>query len=534
VDNKSVLLISFYNSKALGVRYLEKSLKQAGIPVNVVILKNFNSRKPQELTETELELLKDVIEKVKPGLVGLSVMTSFYLESVYKVNYILKENFNIPVVWGGAYPTLFPKKCLEHADYVIMGEGERSIVKLTNIVFNNAAHYTECNEDNTDFFTGLENIENLAYRMKGNNENLETANSDANSSENNKIIINELGHLCQELDEYGYPEIDNMNKYLINNDKLTLGDPLTKSLSYELLASRGCPFSCSYCSSINFHRLYKGKGNYIRFRSVKNVIDELIEAKKRIKNLRFIHFWDEIFPEDENWIDEFTSLYKNEVNLPFGIWVHPLKINRSLIEKLVYAGLYKAVMGIQSGSIRIRKEIFHRLETQEDIINASKILSECKVPRVVYDFILRHPFETQEDIMQSFELCTKLHKPFELQLHGLNFLPGTDIVDMAIKSGIANADELEKIMYAPMKQQYTSYWGINDKDIMINFWYSMIYMTQFNFLNNLTSLILRKVKGSDVEAKFPLKLLTNSKKILVLIAKIKDYYLKLRLVTRNS
>jgi anaerobic magnesium-protoporphyrin IX monomethyl ester cyclase len=196
-------------------------------------------------------------------------------------------------------------------------------------------------------------------------------------------------------------------------------------------------------------------------------------------------------------------------------------------------------MGIQSGSPRIRRDIFHRVETQEDIIGASKVLSECKIPRIVYDFMLRHPFETKEDIMQSFELCTKLYKPFELQLHGLNFLPGTDIVDLAIKMGVADAKELEEVMYAPMKQQYTSYWGVNDRDMTINFWYSMIYMTQFKFLDPITNHILAKFNDTTndpkaIETEFPLKLIMNSNKMLMFAAKMKDYYLKLRLVTRSS
>jgi len=277
----------------------------------------------------------------------------------------------------------------------------------------------------------------------------------------------------------------------------------------------------------------------VRFRSVNNVIEELKEAKKKIKNLKFVQFWDEIFPQDKNWIDEFVVQYKQEIDLPFSIWTHPLKINKELIDKLVHAGLYKAVMGIQSGSLRIRRNIFHRVETQEDIIKASRILSECKVPRIVYDFMLRHPFETREDIIQSFELCKRLYKPFELQLHGLNFLPGTDIIGLAIKSGVVDAVDLEKKMYAPMKQQYTSYWGINDKDMVINFWYSMIYMTQFQFLDPITDYVLAKLKEkrndlSVIEPNFSLKLFMNSVKMLVPIAKIKDYYFKFRLITRIS
>lgn len=70
------------------------------------------------------------------------------------------------------------------------------------------------------------------------------------------------------------------------------------------------------------------------------------------------------------------------------------------------------------------------------ILEASAVLAGCRVPQVTYDLMLRHPFETEEDIRQTFELCTELRRPFELQLHGLYFLPGTDIIKIAEKHGM--------------------------------------------------------------------------------------------------
>ena len=39
----------------------------------------------------------------------------------------------------------------------------------------------------------------------------------------------------------------------------------------------------AHCSSINLNRLYRGKGKYVRFRSAESVINELQEAKRKIK-----------------------------------------------------------------------------------------------------------------------------------------------------------------------------------------------------------------------------------------------------------
>ena len=448
--NKRILLIAFYNQKALGVKYISETLKRAGYDPHVLFLKGYNSKKPSEVSDTELSLLKQLISKIDPGCIALSVMSSLYLREIIKVNDHIRKASSCPVIWGGVYCTLFPERCLEHADYVIRGEGEEAIVELLDALI--------AGRDPSD-------VQNLAYRK------------------NDTVIINPLRPLIQDLDSLGYPGIGQDNVYFINGDKLTEKDPIINSLTYETTASRGCPFACSYCSSINLKRLYVGKGKFVRFRSVDNVMQELKEAKEKIKRLKLIHFWDEIFTDDIDWIEEFKVRYRKEVGIPFTIWGHPLRIGEETIKNLVDAGLYHIVVGIQSGSARVRKEIFHRAETQEQIIDASRIISKCKVPVVSYDFILQHPFESVDDLKETFELCLKLEPPFDLNLHGLYFLPGTDIVDMAISEGLFSHDYMERKMYGSIQEQYDIYWGVGSGKLdEARLWSALIYMTQFRSL----------------------------------------------------
>lgn len=492
---KSILLIGFYNEKALGVRYLANAFKKKGYTPHILFLKKFNSVKPEVVTEKELKLLVDLINEVKPSYIGLSVMSSLYLESIYLVNDTIKENSNIPLIWGGVYATLFPSESLNYCDYVIRGEGEEALPELINSL--------EYNEDISD-------IKNLAFK---NNVN--------------EIAINDMRPVIEDLDSLGSPEIGGSNKYLIHDDNLTHGDPQLKSFTYELSASRGCPFACSYCSSINLKRLYAGKGKYVRFRGVDSVIEELKIAKKKIKNLKLIHFWDEIFSDEPGWIEQFNKRYKKEINLPFNIWGHPLKISENIISNLVDAGLNQIVVGIQSGSPRIRKEVFNRRESQDAIINSSKILSECKVPNVIYDFMLQHPFETIQDLKETFELCMAMEPPFQLQIHGLNFLPGTDIVDAAINEGHLDDEELDRIMYSSLQDQYDMYWGpaavnsINENDV----WISLIYLTQFPKLKT----IIRNL-SKDIETGNKIKATVMLQKIMKNIVRAKNLTHKVKLV----
>lgn len=466
--NKPVLLIGFYNTKAMGVRYLERALIESGFKVYSLFLKNFNSTNPKAVTEKELILLKELIHSLEPGLIGLSVMSTLYFETVEKVNALIRNNFDIPIVWGGIYASLFPEKSLKYADFALRGEGEESILELADAVLGRKPYH---------------NILNLAYK-----------NPDGS------VVVNKLRPLCNSLDELGYPLFNLDNKFLIEDDHLTHEDPMFRSVSYELSASRGCPFTCSYCSSVNLRRMYGAAKNYVRFRSVSSVIRELEEAVCHMKNLKVIRFWDEIFADDENWVSEFADQYKNKIRLPFEIWTHPLKVKEHTISMLVEAGLYKVVMGIQSGSSYIRREIFHRCETQEDILNAVRVLNSQKVPHIIYDFMLRHPFEKEEDLRQTYELCVKIPGPFELQLHGLSFLPGTDILKIAQRKGIPVLESQRRESAASLKDNYRTHWGRQSSNSMINFWYSLIYISQFNFGRQLSQ-YFAKASKSDLNVR---------------------------------
>ncbi len=442
---KTVVLIAFYNTKALGVRYLETAMQKAGYAVKTIFFKGFNSQNPKVATEKEIELCLSEIRRADPLFVGLSVMSSMYLESVELLCKALRT-LDCPLVFGGAFASMFPERFLDlGGSYVIRADGEAPMVKLANAML-----------------AGEDSRQNpsLCYKKDG------------------EVIVNPIGDLLEDIDAYGLPAIECADACYIENDTIGYGDPQLGAMSYEVIASRGCPFTCSYCCCINLHRMFPKDMKYVRTRSVESVMAELIEAKKKLKKLVFVHFYDEIFPNTPGWIDEFIVQYKKHIHLPFTIWSHPKMVKEDELKKLVSVGLTEVIMGIQSGSPYIRKEIFHRYETQEDVIEATKLIRRSGVFWTSYDFMLQHPFEKIEHLQETYRLVEQLAMPLELQLHGLNFLPGTDIVDMAIRQGLITKEEMDKIMYAPMQAQFDAYWKREDERES-RLWYRLIYCLQF-------------------------------------------------------
>lgn len=449
MSKPKVMLLAFYNKKALGVRYLHTALDGAGYPVRAIFYKDFNSVHPRKTTQAELELLRRDIAEQKPLFVGLSVMSSMYLETIDAIIEMIQKNFEIPIVCGGAYATMVPERFLDMGvPYVIRSDGEHAICRLANALENG--------DDPSD-------IPSLCYRKDGKN------------------VINEIGDILNDIDGYGIPTINCPDSCFIDNDKVVPGDPQLDTLSYEVIASRGCPFTCSYCASNNLRKILPKGIKGVRTRSAKSVIDELKEATKHCKRIAFVHFYDEIFPNLPGWVDEFVVEYKKHINLPFTIWTHPKMTDETVLKKLVSVGLTEVIMGIQTGSEHIRRDIFHRYETSEDVVEATRKIRDSGVFWSSFDFMLQHPFESIEDLKDSYWLGKRLHGPFELQLHGLNFLPGTDIVPMAIEAGHYTPEEMDRVMYATMEEQFGVFWK-RETSRESDLWYRMLFCLQFKSL----------------------------------------------------
>ncbi|MBQ4123157.1 B12-binding domain-containing radical SAM protein [bacterium] len=476
--SNKILLLAFYLEKAPGIRYLANYLLKNGFEPTICFVKT-SPTNPSSISKKEKELLKELIEKNDFLFIGLSILSSYTLSEVIKVNNMIREHYNIPVVWGGVYPSLMPEDCAKYCDILIKGEGELALLELANTIRNGQ---------------DWKNIQNVCYY-----------------DENGNYHENKLRPLVENLDEIGYPLISDKHMYLIEGNKIFNEDPQLNSNfpqnweSYELTTTRGCPFGCSYCSSSKIREIYKGNGKFFRFRSVDNVIKELTEAIEKNPNIKEIRFWDEVFTTNKEWIEEFSKKYKEKIGLRFVTWGHPLLIEKETMEMLVDAGLRRIIVGFQSGSPHVRNEIFKRPESNEQIIEASKILSSFPELEVYYDLIICHILENISELKETFDLCMKLSAPFGLQIHGLSFLPKTDIIQTMINDGLYTEDELNNIFNAPFEENYrqwngprSDYYADNPEKEM---WANLIYLTQYKSIRKKLINFIKSPKKNEKRIK---------------------------------
>lgn len=179
--------------------------------------------------------------------------------------------------------------------------------------------------------------------------------------------------------------------------------------------------------------MYKNKGRYLRKRSVKNVINELIEAKKKFKNIQLVQIFDDNFiTRSDEELELFAKEYRKHIAIPFYCLANPDLVNESNIKILRQAGLEFLQIGIQSGSDRVNYDIYKRKISNKKIYECAMICHENSVS-VSFDIIFNNPYESLKDLKNTLDLVTSLPKPFKLNGHNLLFYPDSELTDKALE-----------------------------------------------------------------------------------------------------
>ncbi|MDY7037115.1 MAG: radical SAM protein, partial [Thermodesulfobacteriota bacterium] len=365
-----IALISLYSTDAIGLRYIKAVLKNHGFPVSLIFFKekHLASDLMSVPTEKEYQLLINLLEELNPNVVGISLRSS-YFKIASSITERVKKELSIPVIWGGTHPTVAPEESITIADMICIGEGEYPLLELS-----------ERMRDSQDYL----DIQNLWIRR------------------DRSIIKNEVRPLIHDLDSLPFPNYGDEDKYFIENEAISLNDPGLQTYNLNVMASRGCPYHCTYCCNSVFNAIYKGKGPRIRRRSVENVMEEILSLKDSFPNVRRIDFIDEVFAWDKKWTSTFTKRYKEEVDFPFQCAQHPNMVDKDILIMLKDAGLERVEVGVQSGSERIRREIFQRPVSDKKLLLTSQFIKQMRIVPF-YDFIVDNPFETDKDRRNGLE-----------------------------------------------------------------------------------------------------------------------------------
>lgn len=393
-------------TEQLGVSQLSAICKKNSIETTLAFNASlFNDRFNLEIPffsnffdETETVLKK--IESDKPDILAISPLTSTYQWALQVANESKKINPDIKVLFGGVHTSALPLRVLsnEFVDFAVVGEGDVAIMDVIRAVENK--NYNEP-------------IINTYHK---------------NSS--GKIINGKQAGFIQDLDSLPFL------------DKQLWEDHVNMNEIYMTLATRGCPYRCTFCFNSFYAELPDEKSKFVRMRSVDHVIAELKVAKKRY-NMRWVDFEDDVFATKFSWLEEFAYKYKKEINIPYQILTHPRYVNEKVAKLLKESGCQWIQMGIQSTDDDFKKKSLMRYEKISDVENAMKHLNDYGL-KVKVDHMFGLPHEP-EDAQRNAQILYANTGPARIQTFWTSFLPGTVMMKEAVTEGTLSAEQADRI-----------------------------------------------------------------------------------------
>ncbi|MBM4055031.1 MAG: B12-binding domain-containing radical SAM protein [Planctomycetes bacterium] len=406
MNKKATFIAPYDDLMAYGIRILSSSLRKEGFSTEIIftphILKQTDAHSIASLTDTIKEMTYDSY------FVGISFF-SCHFNAVKTLTEALRNKIDIPIMWGGKHISARPEDAAGFADIVCIGEAEIAIKNLLNAMRKN--------ED-------YSNINGFWFLEDGNYKK------------------NQLAPIVEDLDLLPYPDYSLEGHYLwdgktmhkMTRELLCEHLKIVGTVVYQTLSSRGCPYSCTYCST--FKALYSDSG-YLRFRTAENVIGELKEMKSRIPGMQAITFCDDnFFALKEDQLEKYAALYKKEIGLPLRCLAHAHDINKRKLEILVDAGMNEVQIGIQTGSEKTRK-LYKRGPSCDKVLDSVRLINQFKGKLMpFYDFIIDNPFEEEEDLIETLHMIQKFPRPYRLNVFSLIFLPGTELQKRAQEKGL--------------------------------------------------------------------------------------------------
>ncbi|MBI4217170.1 MAG: cobalamin B12-binding domain-containing protein [Chloroflexi bacterium] len=340
-----------------------------------------------------------VLETDRPLVVGISAMTPV-LQGAVQIAEEIKRTFGdaIRIALGGAHISADPRfiERFPCFDFAITGEGELTFPALVKRVL------------------GGEKIQGL-----------------------------HRGEALQNLDDIPFPA-----RHLLDQS-----DYQDKS---AMIATRGCPFNCYFCSR-------PAVAKRVRHRSPQNIVTEM----KSLCDLNGRYFQ---FQDDTLTVNRTFTLALCEEIVSQGLkvkWTANTRIDlvdEELVASLSRAGCYTLVFGIESGNQRVREQVIGKRFSNEQIL---KVMGWCRKYAIDVDgfFMIGHPTETEKEVRETVDF---------MQRSGFNIVglsiptpfPGSNLYEIALQAGVVSNDSIDRFARGELGQGYAGVYPVYVPDSM--------------------------------------------------------------------
>jgi anaerobic magnesium-protoporphyrin IX monomethyl ester cyclase len=322
---------------------------------------------------------QDLVAKIsKVDYVGVSSKTGEQLKGAKMILMLAKESAK-KTIFGGIHPSLLPDQCIRelYIDYIVVGEGEITIVDLIDALENNRS-------------VGLGVMTKRGFT--GSQRQLTGEDIPSPITKKTKPYF-----------EKSYPS------------------------DVMLQSSRGCPFECTFCYNVAFHQ------SKYRPIPLSNWEDDL----DKLPGIKWLQMGEDWAGPKRRILEIARILHKKGIGWLPGLRAD--QIDEELAGELAAYGCTGVAIGIESGSPTVLMDIVNKQETVDAFINSARALTKVNL-KAQYYFILGFPGETEKDRTLTYNFADKLYKihggNVTMIFYSFTPLPGTPLYEKAITFGI--------------------------------------------------------------------------------------------------
>lgn len=285
-----------------------------------------------------------------PDVVGFMTECDSYHHVIQICEQIQKYNAKCKIVLGGPHATAVALKtltCYSCIDAIVLGEAEKSFPAL------------------------------LRCYLRGSDAEIAGV---LRRQQSGSIVGGKPAQLVDDLDELPIPAYDRYEP-----------DP-GEEVFVEV--GRGCPFSCTFCSTAPFWRRRH------RVKSPDRVLREIAEIQVRY-GVRRVHFTHDLFTTDRRWVESLCAkLTASGAPVRWTCSARTDLVDDELLEIMATAGCDAIYFGLESGSQKILKEINKDIPVSDSLA----VLRMCRQHGIKPNagFILGFPSDTVESVSDTF------------------------------------------------------------------------------------------------------------------------------------
>ncbi|KKL71458.1 hypothetical protein LCGC14_2094700, partial [marine sediment metagenome] len=321
----------------------------------------------QKLTTHDLT---QYIISQKPDIVGFGGTLTEWPQASQVAASIKEQSPDICTVYGGPNASANPEKHVKYFDFVFRGWAEQS---FRNFIIDYSGR------DDWETIGGL--IDGLCYQDENGAQHIEPP----------ALNIN--------LDDVKYPARDIID---IGSYKRVQFRDVCQQPTDIVVASRGCPFKCTFCSSKS---IWNQK--YLT-RSVEAVIDE-IKMMQRLYGTKTCHFREDNLVVNKQYLESLCEGLKklhDETGLQWICQARADALTRDVIRMMKSSGCVVVCCGWESANDSTLKFIDKGFSFR-DVVNTIQLLEEEKL---CYSggFLVGTLNETEKEIKNTLEFTKKV------------------------------------------------------------------------------------------------------------------------------